>query len=430
MEDFMPELRYPLSFREEDAAKLGELLQQNKSVELIGMKRVGISNFLQFFVFHKGIQAKYLAEHTHPLCVLVDLNDLVERELFAFWRLLLKRIVDAAEDEPHLDKEVVKRMHTIFLECIQTGDSFMTYDGVKECITLLAQQKRYIVLFFNRFHRLHDSMSLEFFHNLLSLQNASQKRLSFVFTNYRPLSYMLGDMFVKNNITFPTILTVKPAKTKDMHVVLKSLETQYRLELEPHIREAILTQSGGHIYYLTIACILLKELEGKSGITADQIIELLRQDERVKSLSEELWESLSSKEQQVFMKMLKKESITASDKQAAAYLWDMGFIVGTTTVFSPLFSHFVLSQRTVAEENDMTFTKKEALLFEALRKRVFEVCTREEIIDEVWPEYKAYGISDWSIDRLISRVRVKLKKQNNPYEILTIRTRGYRLVTV
>jgi len=38
-----------------------------------------------------------------------------------------------------------------------------------------------------------------------------------------------------------------------------------------------------------------------------------------------------------------------------------------------------------------------------------------------------FGVSDWAIDRLVARVRVKLPQQNSPYEIVTVRTRGYKL---
>ena len=42
------ESTYPLSFRQDEAGHLGEQLQQSHSVELVGMKRVGINNFLRF----------------------------------------------------------------------------------------------------------------------------------------------------------------------------------------------------------------------------------------------------------------------------------------------------------------------------------------------------------------------------------------------
>ena len=75
-------------------------------------------------------------------------------------------------------------------------------------------------------------------------------------------------------------------------------------------------------------------------------------------------------------------------------------------------------------------TRKEHLLFTLLESHIGNICEREEIIETVWPEYKELGVSDWAIDRLVARVRVKLKQQGSPYEIVTVRTRGYKLSAI
>lgn len=46
------EASYPITFRTEDAKHLGTLIKNNRSAVLIGMTRVGISNFLRFFLNH------------------------------------------------------------------------------------------------------------------------------------------------------------------------------------------------------------------------------------------------------------------------------------------------------------------------------------------------------------------------------------------
>ena len=57
------------------------------------------------------------------------------------------------------------------------------------------------------------------------------------------------------------------------------------------------------------------------------------------------------------------------------------------------------------------------------------ICEREKIIEAVWPEVEAFGVSDWAIDRLAARVRQKMKLQKNSFEIQTVKTRGYKLIT-
>src|SRR5579864_7260376 len=108
------ESHYPITFRENEAKQLGLHLKHRHCVNLIGMKRVGISNFLRFFLYHKDIPGTYIGDNNNHLFIPVDLNDLVEREIYPFWTLTLKRIVDASE-KSNLPQEVKNKINNLFL---------------------------------------------------------------------------------------------------------------------------------------------------------------------------------------------------------------------------------------------------------------------------------------------------------------------------
>ena len=72
--------------------------------------------------------------------------------------------------------------------------------------------------------------------------------------------------------------------------------------------------------------------------------------------------------------------------------------------------------------------QKENILFNYLLDNKGEICEREEIIEIVWPEEEELGVSDWAIDKLIARLRNKLKLQKSNFEIQTVKTRGYKMV--
>ena len=97
MQHTATEASYPLEFRVEEAKSLGEQLRFRHNVELVGMKHVGIGNFLSFFLNHAGIVDRYINHGEKHLFITVDLNDLVEREIHPFWVLLFKRVVDSSE---------------------------------------------------------------------------------------------------------------------------------------------------------------------------------------------------------------------------------------------------------------------------------------------------------------------------------------------
>ena len=94
---------------------------------------------------------------------------------------------------------------------------------------------------------------------------------------------------------------------------------------------------------------------------------------------------------------------------------------------SPLFAQYIQSiGHDAAIGKDLT--KKEHILFTFLKAHEGQLCERETIVDTVWPEGHEMGVSDWAVDRLVSRIRSKLKAQHSPYLIETVVTRGYKLI--
>ncbi len=423
------EASYSLGFRSQDVTALEELLQMHHSVELIGMKRVGIDNFLRFFLTHKNIP-----QEAHHLFILVDLNTLIERELFAFWRLTFKRIADAVRDSS-LDKITQARIAKIFDKGIQSGDLFLTYDGVRESLEILAKAGITPIIIFSRFDRLKDAITDEFFDNLQSLKDATGNKLSYVFTTYRELETLAPLVFKTKSVAiFSRIHYIKPAESKDMEVILASFEERYAISIEKTMREQIIFLSGGHVQYLQLLLIIYYELSKKENISLEEFKQIVEADERIMLQSEELWESLTKEEQEILKKTLHKQKFSQQERGKAKYLWDTGFITqeeNSNQLFSSLFSHYLAKMAQQGHETMLwELTKKEHTLFSYLQENVEGICEREKIIEIVWPEYKDYGVSDWSVDKLVARVRNKLKKQKSEFEIITVKTRGYKLVSV
>ena len=192
---------------------------------------------------------------------------------------------------------------------------------------------------------------------------------------------------------------------------------------------------NGNVQYLQLSLIILSEKKNSEIKSKEELFKVLCRDERITLQSEELWESLSKDEKKILLKIANQEKITQEDREKNSYLWDTGLIkdeAGHSILFSPLFAVYIESIEKDEIKNNalMHLTRKEHLLFTLLESHIDNICEREEIIEAVWPEYKEFGISDWAIDRLVARVRVKLKQQNSPYEIITVRTRGYKLSAI
>ena len=434
MDISITEMQYPLEFREKDAKALGTFLMHRQSVQLIGMKRVGISNFLRFFLFHKDIKRQYLPQDGKNLFIPVDLNNLIERELFPFWRLTFKRIVDAV-DTSLIDARLKEKINNLFVASIQTGDAFLTFDGVREALVELTRASVYPTVFLLRFDRLKQAVNMEFLNNLQALQDATNQKLAYVFTSYRELDVLAPHTFSKQTVaSFLNTMYMKPAKNDDMDVMFDTIAEKYDLSVPPSLRQLLIDLSGGHAQYLQLSLVVLHEMSfQKKVVNEDEVVAAIETDERVALQSEELWESLTQSEQDIVRKVYDGRKISEDEKETGKYLWNCGFVNeknGLTTLFSSLFGTYVesLGRRKTEKQGSVEFSKKEHMLFELLKKFTGQVVDREKIVEIVWPEYKEYGVSDWSVDRLVARVRGKLKKMGN-MEIVTVRTRGYKLLS-
>lgn len=433
MEDFVIESSYPLTFRKEEAEELGRHLKNRHSVVLIGMKRVGISNFLRFFLYHKDIAKTYIGDGEKHLFIPVDLNDLVEREIFPFWTLTFKRIVDRIE-ESDTSPVVKKKIESLFLESIQSQDLFFTIDSVRKSILTLVDQGFLPVLFFLRFDRIKDAVNPGFFDNLQGLKDATHQKLSYVFTSFRSLDSLSPNVFTKASLlVFSHDMYIKPARKEDIETIYATYKTRYKLNLVPEVEQALFDIVDGYIQYLQLALISLHEHKGEIK-TKGELFDFLLRDERISLQSEELWESLDESEKMILQKTSEGKEASKEEKEKAHYLWDTGFIFeknNTRAIFSSLFDHYIRQKEKIESlgNGGVEFSKKENLLFTFLKDNLNEICEREKIIEAVWPEVEALGVSDWAIDRLVARVRGKLKMQKSPYEIQTVKTRGYKLVS-
>ncbi len=423
---------YPITFRKEEAKMLGHYLASRDSVELVGMKRVGISNFLRYFLYHKGIISTYIDPDQKHVYILVDLNNLIEIDIYPFWRLTLKRIVDTVEQYDALD-ELKQSVSTLFLKSIQVQDLFFTVDAVRDSLMKIVEAGFLPTVYFIRFDRLQEVVTPELFANLQGIVDATGQKLSYVFTSFRELNELSPKVFHKQALsTFSHKIYLKPASNDDMEIIMDTLLKKYQLELDLATRKAIVQNCGGHVQYLQLSIIIVNELLKKAKKIPDNFIEQIAKEERMTLQSEELFETLKVDEQKVLLKVFNETPLQPDEEKTAAYLYNTGYIKhnGTEHVFSPFFGLYLREMGHYHTKAKVTqgFTKKEQMLYDVLKEHANEICERDDIIQAVWPECNEIGVSDWALDRLVSRLRNKMKQNSDSAEIQTIKTRGFKMI--
>lgn len=435
MEFEVIEQTYPEDFRVSITRELGEQLNKRHSVVFIGMRRVGISNFLRFFLYHKKIRHKF-AHKVKQLFIPVDLNDLTERSIFAFWVLTLKRILDST-DSADVNAKTKKYIESLFFDGIQSKDTFILIENIKKALNRIIDEGVFPTIFFIRFDRISEAASAEFFANLEGVKNSTHGKLSFVFTTSRGLNSISPKVFSHTSLSLAeSEIFLKPAEEADLRVICDAYIKRFGLRISEELENQLIKLTGGYVQYLQLALIELNDPETTIK-TASELTEFLNRDERINLQSEELWEGLSEEEQQILMAFNKEEMLSESQIKQGKYLIDSGFLVKKGSgfkVFSPLFKNFLNNKSGAPAKkekegipNKLELSKKEHLLFSYLKENLGDICEREAIIEAVWPEEEALGVSDWAIDRLVARLRKKIK-QEGEFEIVTVKTRGFKLV--
>jgi len=451
MRDSAIETKYPLSFRKKEAKELGEHLKLRHSVELVGTKRVGISDFLRFFLYRRGIVQKYIDKREYHLFISVDLNDLVELEIFPFWILTFKRVNDAVQTAA-VSEKLKREINLLFLDSIQERDTFLTLENIRQAFSKIVKAKISPTIFLIRFDRIVNVCDSQFFSNLEGLIDVSARKLSYVFTGFRKIDEVAGEKLSRNFLhVFQNIIYIKPANFGDTKVVFDAFKKRYKISPKRKLEKKLIDLSGGHIQYLHLAIIILEQEMKKRRVGEQEILDAISKDERINLQSEEIWESLNKEQQKVLLKVYKGENFSVQEQNDAQYLWETGIVYtrrgettfiklrlksrrGETTyskyqIFSPLFENYLEKEMEKKERGESgEFTKKEKMLYEHLFKNLSKVCERERIIEAVWPESEELGVSDWTIDRLVSRLREKLKNQKSKYQIITVKTRGFKLI--
>ncbi len=82
----------------------------------------------------------------------------------------------------------------------------------------------------------------------------------------------------------------------------------------------------------------------------------------------------------------------------------------------------------VGRELDPPLSLAQYRLLELLYDRDGRVCSRDEIVEAVWPEVAEEGVSDQAIDALVRRLRERIGEMDTGHQyIVTVRGHGFRL---
>ncbi|MBD3363163.1 hypothetical protein GF362_05570 [Candidatus Dojkabacteria bacterium] len=423
------ESKYSKNYRSDIAKRLTKLIKNRHAIELIGMKRVGIANFLRFYLYNENCRKHYFGESSSKLFIPIDFAELVERKQIYVWISILQRILDQVISSEQIPADIKKEVTMLCEKSLKDKEIFVTYDSILKSLQMVSELGIHSVLFLIRFDRILDVLSPDFFTNMKSISESTSNYVTPIFTTYRSLQDLCSETFSESTMNVYTHkIFFKPVGKKDFKEFFK--KTKYGLKMDNDVINYIYDQIGGYIHYAYLLLTILKEKYSTETINKSHVEKILVEDRRIIIQSEEIYDSLTHIEKNVLIDIVKKKKVDKAMKLKSIYLWNVGILDKENKIFSEVFKKYLLKETKSSKSEELAFTKKEHLLYKFLLSNKNEICTRLEIIKNVWPECTGFGVTDWTIDSLISRLRKKMKAMNSKYKINTVRTRGFKLVKI
>lgn len=446
----MPEIgpHHPLTYRQEIAAPLFDLLASGESAAVVGPASMGKSRLLHFLL-RPDVQQHYLGDAAaNTWLLLVDCNRLAEVSEWGLYELLLTSLTE--DTSGRLDADVRAWLNELRREAITGANALLARRHLELATRVLCREHGLrLYLIFDEFDEIYRSLPASALANLRSLRDADKYRLCYILMlrdhpgRLRPP----GDNEGFYELVSRSVIGLKPYGEEDARRVIAQIAARRRRAVTSSQESAMLSLSGGHPGLLVALCDLLSNghaVPVDGDLTAWALVQ-----PQVAEECRKLWNGLAEDEQFALSRLAYgvgapyvvrellalKGVIRPVDREAFEF-------------FSPVFRQYVLQEGNLSDrelwldEGAMVvwvegrpISKLARLEFELLRylyRRQGLICTREEIMAALYPtetfDPDAKG-ADNRVDTLVRRLRKAIEPApGHPRYLLTLRGHGYKLV--
>ena len=389
--------------------------------------------------------------------VYVDFNLMLEATEQGFYELILRCLMEElTQQDPAA--QYLGRLQRAYETLVAPPSAFQISLSFSEGLTAVCRgTSQNLILLFDEFDEPFEQIEGRVFLNLRALKDKYRQRLSYVTATNRRLSNIRRgrdvDEFVELFEPFTQFLG--PLDRSDVGRIIDWVAAQEGYTFDDEDRGFLSHHADGHLGLLLAVCRALGEVTGEPVRDAGQdwlihrqVREQLEQEVNVQGECRKLWDDLTEAQQDALMAVVGAEEEV--DERALDSLRKKGLIrEDKELLFSPVLEGFVRRQRltrrrrregvrvdvdsgTVWVDNRQTptLTDLEYRLLLLLYGRLNKICDKYQIVEAVWGEEYIDQVDDARIDKLLSRLRAKVEPEpRNPKYILTVRGRGYKLVT-
>jgi hypothetical protein len=424
---------------------------------VVGVSNTGKSYLLRALASGNARRALLGEPLGDDVFVYVDFNLMLEATEQGFYELILRCLIEElAQQAP--EAQYLDRLREAYETLVAPPTAFQISLSFSEGLTTVCRgTSQNLVLLFDEFDEPFEQIEGRVFLNLRALKDKYRHRLGYVTATNRRLSNIRRgrdvDEFVELFEPFTRFLG--PLDRHDVDQIITWVAAQEGYTFDDEDRSFLYHHADGHLGLQLAVCRALGEVTGEPVRDASQdwlihrqVREQLDQELNVQGECRKLWDDLTEAQQDTLMAVVGAEEDV--DERALDSLRKKGLVrMEKELLFSPVFEGFIRRQRLtrrrrhegvrvdvesgtvwVDSRQTSTLTDLEYRLLLLLYGRLNKICDKYQIVEEVWGEEYIDHVDDARIDKLLSRLRAKVEPEpRNPRYILTVRGRGYKLVT-
>ncbi len=454
---FIAPNHYHLRFR--DAARVFEHIQSSACCAVVGVSNMGKSVLLRGLA-RPDIQGLHLGTEAQAIAyVYVDCNRMVEMSERAFYEVVISALLDQlpADDTP---QEVITALNAAYDAVINPPSAFHIplrfNQALMQTVHHLPQT---LVLAFDEFDEAFAHLDERVFTNLRALKDRDWQGIVYITATDRDLVDIRREPAVEEflELFMHQTLYLAPLSEEDTRTLIQHLAEQMGVTFNVRDEQFIREWAGGHPGLIEAVARVLGSITGP--INRDEVqdflihrraMEELRVDPTIRQECERIWNDLTAEEQEALFLLLSPGPTPASEALAA--LKRRHVILSDEeehpVLFARAFGEYVdrLRRRHLAPERGVHYdpdeqavyvdgyrvqdlTALEHKLFLLLYGRQGEIVDKYTIVENVWGERFIDEVDDARVERLVSRLRKKLRPYPGaPTYLVTVRGRGYKLV--
>ncbi len=434
----MPEIgpEHPLTYRQEIVGPLFQHIRDYESSALVGSASMGKSRLVKF-ILRDDVQRHYLGEEraSGTLLVLADCNRLTGEEVseLDFYELLLTALTEASGA---LDRtgSFVKFLNQLRREAITSANGRLAKRNTEAALNIMCQNKDVsLCVILDEFDACYRSLPASTLANLRALRDMDKYRLSYVviFRDHPGRVRPPADCEGFYELISRSVLGLKPYTPADARRVIEQLQARRSFELTDGAEAKLVELSGGHPGLLVA---LADAAHGGVPAAADDWESWAFNLPQVQEECRKLFGGLGHDEQ-LALSHIAQGVGAAFTPRSLLELKGLIWLTegGEYRLFSSFLRQYVLSHGLpgnrsfwldkqtsavwVEGKRIANLTPLEYDLLLCLYRRMDQACTREEIINELYPldaPDTRIMDNDNRVDVLVRRLRQTIEPRPGP----------------